>query len=142
MSWTLLREFGVSMRGGASDLGASPPRAWAAEERGGPRFGTGPLEGTRSDDAVDGVVRIGGPRGGGIRLDAGFDVGDAIRPGIGLGGAMRVGDDFGGAIRPGVGFDNGGGIVLVGLFARCAELAAGNIGRGRLSRSSSSSSWS
>ena len=88
----------------------------------GPRFGKGPVVGTRIDCVVFGRARRfdAATRGGGINDDeAGFK-----------GGAMELGF--------------GGGAIVVGVETRppalCAEFMAGNEGGGRLSSSLSSSS--
>lgn len=99
------------LEGTPRDFGARPPRAWAADERGGLRFGRGPVFGTRREEVVLGLVRIGGPRGGGMRPDEGFG-GGAMSPdeaGFG-GGAMRPADGEGEDALAGLG---GGGIMFV-----------------------------
>lgn len=119
VSWTLLRELGVSMREGGA---AREARDWAAEERGGPRFGRGPARGGFGARREEEAER----EGGGIRLDDGRDGG-----GIGL----EDGHDGGGMRVEGVGIAG-----FVGADARWAELRAGKTGGGRLSSSSPSSS--
>lgn len=81
VSWTLLRELGVSIRDGA---GAREERACAAEESGGPRFGMGPrgVCGARREE----VAR----EGGGMR-EEGDREGGAMREEVGReGGGMRL----------------------------------------------------
>lgn len=99
------------LEGTPRELGARPARAWAADERGGLRFGRGPVFGTRREEVVLGFVRIDGPRGDGMRPEEGFG-GGAMRPeaaGFG-GGAMRSTDDEGEDALVGLG---GGGIMFV-----------------------------
>lgn len=103
VSWTLFRELGVSIREGAREL-----RDGAAEEVGGPRFGSGPVEGTRKEEAVLGCVRTGGPLGGGMRPDEeGFGgCGGAMRPAGGLeegGGGAMADTSFEGAVMENAG---------------------------------------
>lgn len=118
---TLPRALGVLTVGRAIGMPRLPFETGGPRLGIGPRFGRGPVVGTRMDGVDVGSARRleGATRGGGMREEvAGLE-----------GGAMRVGMLGGGLAMDGFGPE-----------ARWAEFMAGNEGGGRLSSSSSSSS--